>query len=266
MFKAIGYRLLVCFGLLSVSLLTACSSDSIFYGKPLLTVSSLFNAAEVSWNDIGATSYDLYQSTDPNCDFNNIDTCVGGIVTTGVTSPVTVSSLLKGTAYYFVVKANYSGGLVMSSAPGAARPDMLKTDGPVNIIAVDASNTAYLGGDFTHVSAISGGGVPLSTVNSSLAGNFPTVAGTVYTAVSDGAGGWYIGGLFSTVGGVARSNLAHILADGSLDTIWAPSVNGSVNTLAVSGNTVYVGGYFNTVNGMVRSNLAAIDSSGTLTA
>lgn len=233
---------------------------------PTLKVSSLPGLADVSWNDSGAASYDLYRSTDPNCDFTNIYACADGTLTIDVTSPANVTGLSNGTLYYFVLKANYADSRVWTSVPGAARPDSLATDGPVNDIAVDASDTAYLGGQFTEVSARVGGGVLLSQVNSALAGDFPLVAGIVKAVVSDGSNGFYIGGTFSSVGGVARGNLAHILADGSVDPNWAPSANSWVSAIAVSGGTVYVGGQFNQVDGLPRNRLAAIDSAGTVTA
>ncbi len=247
------------------------ASDVSVICPSVLTVSSVSRGAEVSWSDNGASSYDLYRSTDPNCNFDNLNACTGGTATYGATSPVNVSNLVNSTMYYFVVKSYHANGQVIYSELAAARPDdtVLPND-EVRAIALDSDNIAYLGGDFTAMAAYTGSGVPLSTAGNALAGNFPQVDGIVYAVIGDGVGGWYIGGNFDRVGGVARGNLAHILADGSLDSVWAPSASSYVSTLAMSGSTVYAGGYFSYITTvsdgtLPRFRMAAIDTSGQLT-
>ena len=232
-----------------------CVESVVLDANPLSRVVSL------SWNDIGAISYDLYRSTDPACDFNNIGACADGTVTAGVSSPYAAAGLTNGTAYYFVLKANLSGAAVSVSNTAVSRPDVLVVNRSVNAIATAADGTAYLGGTFTLIGALSGGGVPLSTAAVGLGiGGYPTVTGTVNAAVPDGSGGFYIGGSFTQVGGVARNNIAHILADGSVSA-WDPNANNSVYTLAVSGSTVYAGGVFTTIGGATRNYIAALDAS-----
>lgn len=98
------------------------------------------------------------------------------------------------------------------------------TDGPVYAVA-RSGDTVYLGGNFTRVGPVTGGGALLSASSGQAVLPLPRVEGRVYAVASDGAGGWYVGGLFTEVGGASRSNLARILADGSVSP-WAPPRTG----------------------------------------
>ena len=130
---------------------------------------------------------------------------------------------------------------------------------------VRVGNTIYIGGRFTYVGPVTGGGVPLDAASGVPAGSFPKVTGNVRAVARDGGGGWYIGGQFDAVGGVARSNIAHVLADGTVSA-WNPNADLPVSTLAVSGSAVYAGGDFTSIGGQPRNNIAAVDGSGFLTA
>ena len=183
--------------------------------------------------------------------------------TTGVISGTLTLALTAARTTSHTVTASNSGGSTGVSLDVTVAPPF-GTNGDVRAIAIGADETVYLGGDFTQVGPVTGGGVPLNASTGATAA-LPSVAGTVHAVAADGVGGWYLGGYFSGVGGTPRSNLAHILADGTLDATWNPSANSSVDALAVSGSTVYAGGYFTTVGGLTRNHLAAIDSSGAVT-
>lgn len=242
-------------------------------------------AAKLSWDDTGASSYNLYYSTAPDCDIANYASCAGGTMVANVTSPTAVSDLTNGQNYWFqlesvVDSAAAVSGVAASDASQAVsnevgtRPDIIVPDGAVMAVSHDAtSGVSYLGGQFTRLGLNTGYGVPLNP-STGYPAAFPPVsrsggAGFVSAAAADGTGGYYIGGYFDTVGGEPRDNLAHILADGTLDAAWTPSANLFVNTLAVSGDTVYVGGYFTAITDSLgtqtRNRLAAIDSSGDVT-
>ena len=129
---------------------------------------------------------------------------------------------------------------------------------------VDVGATTYIGGNFTRLGPVTGGGAPVDSSSGAIAATFPKVGGagaTVYAVAPDGAGGWYIGGDFTTVGVAPRYNLAHILADGSVDSSWDPSPNIVVYALAVSGTTLYVGGNFNNIGGQTRNFIAALTAA-----
>lgn len=131
------------------------------------------------------------------------------------------------------------------------------TNGPVNAI-VRHGNTVYLGGGFTTVGPVTGGGVPVSAATAA-ALPFPKVNGSINTVLADGDGGWYIGGSFDHVGGAARANLAHVRSDGVI-AAWAPDPDGFVFALAASEERIYVAGDFTTIDGQPRNGLAAVDS------
>jgi hypothetical protein len=239
------------------------ASVNVLCTEPIsLQATALSKAVRVAWSETNGASYNLYRSTDADCDYENYGACTGGTLVTSATSPHDATELVNGTPYYFHVEASYAGGHTRTSRVAAARPGALIADKPVRAMATGADGTIYLGGEFTELGVAAGGGVPFSLTNPWPSNwDYAQVVGWVYAAVSDGAGGFYIGGKFSRVGGAPRTNLAHILADGSVDSGWAPGTNGAVYALAVDGGKVYLGGAFSTVNGEARKNIAAVDAT-----
>jgi len=123
----------------------------------------------------------------------------------------------------------------------------------------------YVGGWFTQIGPLTGGGVAVSRTSGSPTGPLALLNGhyngEVFAAVSDRHGGYYVGGLFTTIGGVARKNLAHVLADGNVDSGWNPGANSFVETLAASGSSVYAGGWFTSIGAQRRRYLAALNAT-----
>ncbi len=119
----------------------------------------------------------------------------------------------------------------------------------------------YLGGDFTYIGLLSGGGAATSSSNSILDRNFPVVDGTVHALLSDSSGAFIVGGAFTALGYEGRKNLARILPDGTVDYNLTLGTNGTVTALALSpdGNTLFLGGTFTSVGNLKRTRLAAID-------
>lgn len=230
-----------------------------------LSTQSLSQSVTLKWNDISASSYNLFYTTSPNCDFTQFSTCAGGKQQSGVKSPYTVTGLTNTQPYYFYIEADEIGGFQTNSNIAGAKPNTLVVNGKVNAIALSPDNsTVYLGGEFTQMGASTGGGVTLdATDTGSLRGDLsPLVNGPVITAVSDAAGGWYIGGVFTEVGGKTRNNLAHIRADGTIDPAWKPNVNDAVSSIILANGTVYVGGSFTMATGSnTRNYLAAFKAS-----
>jgi hypothetical protein len=156
-------------------------------------------------------------------------------------------------------------------APASVRWPVFVTPAAVNALALGEDGTVYLGGAFTRIGPMTGGGVPLVGESGQPAGAFPRVDGWVGSAVPDGAGGWYIGGQFARIGGEARGNLAHVLADGTLDPLFAPAAThayygGWVSALALDAGVLYVAGVFDTLDGAPRGGLGAVDAGGRVTA
>lgn len=175
---------------------------------------------------------------------------------------------LRSTSMRAVARACRVAALLAIVSRGAAAESVLPrfwgTDGTVHALAV-SEDAVYLGGVFTTVLPMTGGGVPLDERTGQPVPDFPIVNGSVYAAVPDGAGGWYIGGSFTDVAGVPRDNLAHVLADGGLAD-WNPGVhdnyggsNAYVFALALKDATLYLGGFFLRVGQTRRVDLAAVD-------
>ena len=131
------------------------------------------------------------------------------------------------------------------------------TNGPVRAI-VQAGQTIYIGGEFTHVGPPTGSFVRLDAATGAVLPPVNRVIGAVYSVCPDGAGGWFLAGDLKYVQGVPRDGLAHLDAAGAL-TDWNPQVDGLVSVVTRSGGTLYVGGYFTGIDGHPRSSLAAFD-------
>jgi fibronectin type 3 domain-containing protein len=95
----------------------------------------------------GATSYNLYYSTTAGVSKTSYTTKI-----TGITNPYTVTSLLNGTTYYFVMTAVNAGGESLDSSESSATPSATPQPPPsptgVSLTAGTASitvtwNTAY---------------------------------------------------------------------------------------------------------------------------
>src|SRR5438094_5966688 len=109
------------------------------------------------------------------------------------------------------------GGFALIVAPVHAHAQSIVLnqwipDGPVYATAT-LGDTLYLGGSFSRVQPLTGGGVPIELTTGLAAAGFPRVHGKVFAAIPDGSGGWYIGGSFDSVGTAPRANLARILSN-----------------------------------------------------
>lgn len=181
---------------------------------------------------------------------------------TGVISGTPTLALTAERTTTHVVTATNSGGSASTTLSITLAP-RLGTNGTVHAMTMGADETVYLGGAFTEVGPVTGGGVPLDASTGAVLA-LPAVAGSVLAVVADGSGGWIVGGKFSGVGGTPTNNLAHIRGDGSVDAAW-PSSNDTVQALAVSEGVVYVGGDFTSLGKVDRNRLGAISLAGEVT-
>lgn len=228
------------------------------------TVLPMSKTVTLTWADVGATSYNLYYSSDKNFNPDNYSMQTDGTLITNVSSPVTVTGLNNGTAYYFILETVNSNSQPRSPEV-AARPNTLAFNGSVFTQGRGSDGTLYLGGVFTHVGTVTGSGVALNKQTGRVAnGDFSIIEGRVNVVISDGAGGWYIGGRFTRLGNRAvQTAVAHVLADGSVDETWQPGISGDVNDMKLANNIIYVGGSL-FVNNQFRS-LVAVGTDGVLT-
>ena len=232
--------------------------------RPLnFTVHALSKAAELSWLESNATSYNVYYASDAGLDPDNIAGFSNGTVITNVSSPLTITGLQNGIGYYFILEGVGETTLRSSAIP--ARPDVLGFNSIVQAIDVHSNGTRFLGGRFKRVGATTGNVVPLNISNGDLASaDFPQFNDIVHEMVVDGNGGYYAGGKFSGLDGIVRNRLVHILPDGSLDQNFNPNVNGEVLILNFDGSTLYIGGRFTQIDGVTRNKLASLTTDGVL--
>lgn len=166
---------------------------------------------------------------------------------------------MKGFIGLLMLGLSFLGAMGHAELLSTPSNDKWATDGEVRSI-VQLGSRIYLGGTFTHVGPVTGGGVPLDSITGAKGADFPQVKGKINGVVADGKGGWFIGGSFTHVNNVTQSNLAHILSNGTLDSQWHPYANDTVSALVVSEDTVFVAGRFTSVNGTARNCLAAINA------
>ncbi len=130
-------------------------------------------------------------------------------------------------------------------------------DGVVNVIAVDAGGTVYVGGDFNVMVDV-------------VANHIAKWDGTTWSALGSGMNrsvfalavsgtDLYVGGNFTTAGGTAANRIAKW--NGSAWSALGAGMNGPVNALAVSGTNVYVGGTFTMADGSAANRIAKWNGS-----
>lgn len=144
-------------------------------------------------------------------------------------------------------------------------------DGPVYSLAIEASGTLLVGGNFTTVNAATlfSHICRLDLTNTgSVFGSFTPVFSAPITKVLSGDGGKIlVGGTFAAVGTPPRSYLAQLQADGTSDPFFVPPVfNSSVETLArdATSGKIYVGGNFTLVNNAYYQHIVRLLPDGTV--
>ncbi len=140
--------------------------------------------------------------------------------------------------------------------------DFFQVDGIVYSLAHDAAtNTLYVGGNFTKVFKYSGSASLISKSAGVRNSASLKVNGSVKKIISDGAGGYYLAGEFTKVGSDSITNLAHINANNTLDTSFTPNPDGVVYDILLDGANLYVAGYFSNISGVAQGQLALINAS-----
>ncbi len=145
---------------------------------------------------------------------------------------------------------------------GALYPWTPSANGAVRALVADpATNSVYIGGNFTKVNGQPRAGLARLNFSGTLLAFAHTVTGVPY-ALATGAGRLYVGGSFSAVDARAVSNLAAFsLTSDAYDPGWAAKANQQVRALTVSGSRVYVGGQFHNVDQVAgTARLAAVNT------
>jgi hypothetical protein len=131
----------------------------------------------------------------------------------------------------------------------------------VDAVAVSGS-TAYIGGSFDYVGAVTGRFAAVDASTGRRDSAFPATPGGLGAFTPDDSRGAYAAGDL-TIAGAQRHGLFHLLADATVDPHFMPLIGGGdVTVLKFSGSTVYAGGSFSTVDGQTGHRyLAAFDSA-----
>jgi len=183
-----------------------------------------------------------------------------------------VSSLVFAGALYVGGQFNNIGGRArrnLAKLSGGAA-DVNWNPSPnaiVRALAVDATDNAYVGGEFSWIGTelslgygmVSAAGTPLTTTVDT-----EYKIGRVDAIASQPDGGIIVGGAFHKVGLVRRPNLLRLNIDGTLDTSWNPAPNDEVITVASDADgAVYASGAFTYVGGGAHQHLVKLSGSGT---
>lgn len=143
-------------------------------------------------------------------------------------------------------------------------------DGVVRAIAVGASGTIVIGGDFTTVDGESRVGVARLLHDGAVDASFDPAggaAGGVYAVAVQADGRVIIGGAFGGVGDTSYSYVARLNANGSVDKTFntGKGPDGVVRAIALtSDGKIVIGGAFEKVNGTARSRIARLNADGSL--
>lgn len=167
-----------------------------------------------------------------------------------------------GNARYRVAKVDLYWGHTLNY-PSVNGPWALPfINGAVHSICIsNATNEAFIGGDFTSVGSDPYVGISkLNRVTGAAAAFNPNVDGSVYDIHVIGSNVFFAGN-FTHVGGYPRGRLASVSHTTALLNPWNPSVNGPVRSLIRDNGKWIVCGDFNIIAGQNRYNIAVMDTS-----
>ena len=141
------------------------------------------------------------------------------------------------------------------------------TNGTVYVVVPDGTGGIYIGGYFTQLTPVNGGGDVarnnIAHINDDGSIDLtwdPNPNAIVFTIIVSG-NTVYVGGGFTTISGQNRNRIAALDKATGNATTWNPNANDYVYIISVSGSTVYVGGDFTSIGGQSRNSIAALNTS-----
>ncbi len=144
------------------------------------------------------------------------------------------------------------------------------TDGIVRAIALEASGTLLVGGQFQFINGVPRTRLARVLENGNVSGSFlPVITGGSVRAISvQPDGKILIGGSFSAVNGHPRTNLARLNPDGSLDASFQDpeiSTTGGIESIVVLENgSIVIAGSFLSIGTLGQKYIARLNPNGTL--
>ncbi|MBU0492901.1 MAG: hypothetical protein KKB13_13725 [Chloroflexi bacterium] len=166
-----------------------------------------------------------------------------------------------------IARLNDDGSVDTGFDPGTG------ADNVVYALAVrEADNTVILGGNFTHVNALTRTRIARLTSTGTVDLTFDPGDGAnspVYAVAIQSDGKLIFGGDFTTIDGAIRNRIARLNTDGTVDAGFNPGLgaNALVRALDIqTDNRVLIGGHFTRINGVARNHIARINTDGSLDA
>lgn len=194
-----------------------------------------------SWNP-GANINGSINSIVVSADFNTI--YVGGTFTTiGQTTSSTRNRIAA-----------------ISASTGDATSWDPNSSSSVNALALSASSTIYVGGNFTTIGGQSRNRIAEINTGSNTATTWNPNSDNEVTCLLVSGSNVYAGGYFTNIGGNARNYIARIPNSSNTSDSWNPNANNTVFALGISGTNVFVGGMFSSIGGVTTNALAVLDA------
>ncbi len=129
------------------------------------------------------------------------------------------------------------------------------TDGVIQTIHNDGSDTYYVGGQFSTVENVSANNLAVYSIVNGWQALGSGTNGTVNAITSDSQGNIYVGGSFSQINGLSASNIA--VWNGSTWSVLRGGTSGTISKLGVdSQDNLYAVGIFVSADGVTANNIA----------
>lgn len=216
-------------------------------------------AVALEWDYEGEV--EILHSTDPNCDFRDVQNCENGggrAELTGGEATLTIEDddLLPSRLYHFVLRAE---GQISPPATATAAPFQLS--GSVRDVVI-GEDRVFAGGAFDSYASPATGLASFRADREDAAqtGGFVELArdasgqlipsGTITDMIEDPTGdGYFIAGSFAVVNGEERQNIARIRGDLTVDPDWEVDIEAANFDLETDGDRLFIAGNYDSLNG-----------------
>ena len=179
-------------------------------------------------------------------------------------------STVNGAPHDRIARLDADGALDEGFNP-AAIVDNLTFKPYLQAIALQADGRIVIGGQFTHVGAVSRNRIVRLNADGSLDATFDPGQGpdkAITTVALQPDGKILVGGSFTNVANATRYYVARLNSDGSLDTTFNPNIAlayGGLLTVQVEADgKIFVAGDFAAIDGSSRNDIARLNPNGSL--
>ncbi len=149
----------------------------------------------------------------------------------------------------------------ISASTGNATSWDPNSNSTVNCLALSASSTIYVGGNFTSIGGQTRNRIAEINTGSNTATTWNPNSDNEVNCILVSGSNIYTGGYFTNIGGNSRNYIARIPNNSNTSDSWNPNANNTIFALAISGTNVFAGGMFTAIGGVTTNALAALDAS-----